>query len=327
MSTLTGFRRVGALLAGIGILVSVLALTMVIGDLREFRILWDELRWQSLVWLPLLAVVNHGLRYWRWEFLLKRVSSVDFKRSTSVLLYLAGSLLIFTPARVGEVAKSVYARKFFGIPIATSLPILISERLADVFVMALLASVGLLLLGEIKDLVLASSILGATLLILVIGRPLLEWISRWKVARSLVGSKLKEILSMANASQRSLLNPRLLGTNLALGTSAWMVEVLIYFLSLSAVGVTVDSHLFILALAVFPLASLGGSISFLPGGLGATEGGLVALGMLLGGLSAEAAILAALLSRVAILSVVVAAGLLSLMVLHRTPQPQEATFS
>ncbi|KPJ53888.1 MAG: hypothetical protein AMJ37_01080 [Dehalococcoidia bacterium DG_18] len=101
-----------------------------------------------------------------------------------------------------------------------------------------------------------------------------------------------------------------------------MAEVLIYFLSLSAVGITADSHLFVLALAVFPLASLGGSISFLPGGLGATEGGLVALGILLGGFSVETVVLAALLSRVAILGVVVFTGVVSLMLLRRVPRPQ-----
>ena len=63
-----------------------------------------------------------------------------------------------------------------------------------------------------------------------------------------------------------------------------------------------DTGLFVLALAVFPLASLGGSISFLPGGLGATEGGIVALVILLSGISHEAAVLSALLCRAAIVS-------------------------
>ena len=170
----TGFGRIGALLAGVGILTSILAVTVVVGDLREIRMLWDGLRWQSFICLLLLALVNHGLRYWRWEILLKRVSSISFKRSTAVLLFSAGSLLIFTPARAGEVAKSVYTRDFFGIPMATSLPILIVERLADVAIMALLASLGLLLLGETTNLLLTCIILGATLVLLLGGRPLLE---------------------------------------------------------------------------------------------------------------------------------------------------------
>ena len=95
-----------------------------------------------------------------------------------------------------------------------------------------------------------------------------------------------------------------------------MVEVLVYFLSLSAVGVSVEPHLFVVALAVFPLASLGGSLSFLPGGLGVTEGGLVGLGVLFGEFSVEEAILAALISRAAILGMMVLVGLLSLGLLR-----------
>lgn len=319
--TRRGFRRFGALLAGIGILASILIVTAVVGDFREFRDLWGALRWQSLACLVLLAVVNHGLRYWRWETLLKRVASSNIKRSTAVLLFSAGSLLIFTPARVGEAAKSVYARDFFGIPMATSLPILIAERLADVVVMALLASLGLLLLGEPPNLLLSGVILGVMLIVVVVRKPLLAWAARWNITRLWADSGLGQMLSLANTSQRVLLSRGALGINLALGTSAWMVEVLIYFLSLSAVGVPVGYHLFALALAVFPLASLGGSISFLPGGLGVTEGGITALGMLLGGLPQETVVLSALLSRAAILGVVVLAGMVSLLLLRSVPRP------
>jgi uncharacterized membrane protein YbhN (UPF0104 family) len=205
---------------------------------------------------------------------------------------------------------------------ATSLPILVVERLTDIVVMALLASLGLLLIGETTNLLLACIIIAATLFILVIGRPLLEWGARCRITRQWIGSRLESTLSLVNASKRLLLTRRTLGVSLALGTSAWMVEVLIYFLSLSAVGVPMESHLFVLALAVFPLASLGGSLSFLPGGLGATEGGLMAFGILLGGLSVETVVLAALLSRIAILGVVVFAGIVSLLFLHRVPRPQ-----
>ena len=311
-----GFGRSGALLAGIGILTSILIITVVVGDLREIGGLLGGLHWPSLAMLALLAVVNHGLRYWRWELLLKRVAAGNIKRSTAVLLFSAGSLLIFTPARVGEAAKSVYARDFFNIPIATSLPILIVERLADVVVMALLASLGLLLLGEPFNILLGGIILGVVGIIIVVRKPLLTWAARWKMNRLGEGSGLKQILSLANSSQHRLLSSDALGINLAIGISAWMIEVLIYSFSLLAVGVPPGFHLLALALAVFPLASLGGSISFLPGGLGVTEGGITALGMLLGGLPQETVVLSALLSRAAILGVVVLAGVVSLLWLH-----------
>ena len=318
-----GFRRFGALFAALGLLISVIAVTFLIGDLHKVRVIWDELRWWNLLWVALLAVANHFVRYWRWNILLKRVASQDIRISTAFYLFSAGSLLIFTPARIGEVAKSIYTRDFFGIPIATSLPVLVLERLADFVVMALLASLGLLIIGDTKNLVLAFVILGVTLVVLVLWRPVVECIAHWRIGRRWIDTKLGQVLSLANASQRSLFVPSALGISLGLGICAWMTEVVIYFFVLSAIGATADLNLFLVALAVFPLASIGGSLSFLPGGLGATEGGLVVLGVLLGGLSAETAVLAALLSRAAILGMVVIAGIVSLLFLHRVPRPQQ----
>jgi len=323
----TGFRRIGTLVAGLGILVSILIVTAVVGDFNELADIWVALRWQSLICLVLLGVTDHGLRYWRWHILLRRVSSRTLKRSTTLLVFLAGSLLVFTPARVGEVAKSVYARDFFAIPMMTSLPILIAERLADMMVIALLASTGLLLIGEPLNLVLGGVILCAAFLVLVLRKPLLKWVIQHKRNWLWPGSSLEQALTLASNSQNSLFAPRALGTILLLGASAWLVEVAIYAVSLSAVGLSIDTQLLIRALAVFPLASLGGSISLLPGGLGVTEGGLVALSILLGSISQETAVIAALLARTAILGIIVLGGLISLPLLHRVPRLDDRTIN
>ena len=318
-----GLGRFGALLTAIGILVAILMVVAVVTDTKEINDLLGRLHWSSLIILLSLAIINHALRYWRWELLLRRVASNNFKRSTAILLFSTGSLLIFTPARIGEIAKSVYVRDFFNIPVATSLPILFVERLADIFVMALLASLGLLLLGEQINLLLSGIIFGTMLTVIIFRKPLLGLGARWSLRRFGANSRWGHILNLAHGSQNRLFSPDSLGINLAIGTSAWLTEVIIYFFSLFTVGVPISSHLFFVALAVFPLASLGGSISFLPGGLGVTEGGIMALGILLGNLPREAVVLSALLSRLAILGIVVLAGIISFLLLrckHRLPQ-------
>jgi len=312
----SGFGRIGALLAAIGIIIAILAIASIFWDTDELTGLLGRLNWLSLIILLLLAVVDHGLRYWRWELLLRRISPVNFKRSMAILLFSAGSLLIFTPARIGEAAKSVYTRDFFGIPVASSLPIIIVERLADMMVMALLASLGLFLIGKPFNLLLSGIILGGILAVIIFRKPLLSWGARFTKNQLGKDSGLAQALNLAGESQNRLLSRDSLTINLALGTSAWMVEVIIFFLSLFAVGISLGFNLFAVALAVFPLASLGGSLSFLPGGLGVTEGGITALGILLGGLPEEAVVLSAFLSRLAILGVVVLAGIISVIILR-----------
>ncbi len=314
-----GLGRFGTLLAGVGICISIVLVTAMAGDLQVMRDAWTGIHWPSLVLIGILAIMNHGLRYWRWEILLKRAAPNNpIKRSTAMLAFGAGSLLVFTPARVGEITKSVYAQRFFGIPVANSVSILVVERLTDVIVMALLAGLGLLLLGgDLSHFSMTMVMMTAALLFFILWKMWLRWEILTRISRRLTGSKWSQVFDLANSSQRSILTPRIMGASLALGIGAWSIEVVIYFLSLSALGVSVDSNLLILALAVFPLASLGGSLSFLPGGLGATEGGLIALGILLGGLSEETAVMAGLISRAAILGTIVLLGLVSLPLLNK----------
>jgi uncharacterized protein (TIRG00374 family) len=310
-------------LAVIGALASVIAIIAIVGDIRETGHLLARARRVHLVWVFLLALADHIVRYWRWEVLLKCATKRPVKRTENLLIFLAGSLLIFTPARAGEVAKSLYAQKLFRIPVAASIPVLIAERVGDIAVMATLSGIGFLLMGRTPDLWLAGIILGGSLTFFVIAPILLQRAYDRRNVRRIAESRFGQALAHANESRRTLLSLPVLGSNAGLGATAWVIEVLAYYLSLIAVGAASDVPLFILALAVFPLASIGGALSFLPGGLGATEGGLVGLAVLIGGVSAEAALLAALITRAAILGVVVLAGFVALPFLHHIPTPNQ----
>ena len=317
---ITRIQRFGTLIAGIGLLISVIMVVLLIGDFQEFRNVWYKLQWKYIVWLLPLAALNLAIRYWRWEIMLKYVSAVDFKRSSAVILFSAGSLLIFTPGRAGEIAKSVYAREFFGIPISKSLPVLIAERLSDVLVMALLAGLGLFLIGETPGLLVGGIIVLIILAMVILRTSILARLARWKAPSFMKNSGIGEFLSQASNTQISLFKHTMLIPNFILGASAWMIEITIFFLSLSALGAETHFHPFVLALAFFPLASLAGSLSFFPGGLGVTEGGLIALGILVGGLSEETIVLATLFTRTAIFGVVVLAGIVSLLLLRNMPR-------
>ena len=310
-------------MAVIGALASVIAIIAIVGDIREAGHLLARARRVHLVWVVLLALADHIVRYWRWEVLLKYATKRPVKRTENLLIFLAGSLLIFTPARAGEVAKSLYAQKLFRIPVAASIPVLIAERVGDIAVMATLSGIGFLLMGRTPDLWLAGIILGGSLTFFVIAPILLQRAYDRRNVRRIAESRFGQALAHANESRRTLLSLPVLGSNAGLGATAWVIEVLAYYLSLIAVGAASDVPLFILALAVFPLASIGGALSFLPGGLGATEGGLVGLAVLIGGVSAEAALLAALITRAAILGVVVLAGFVALPFLHHIPTPNQ----
>ena len=104
--------RFGPLAMGAGVLISLLVVSTMVGDFRGIPHLAHGFYWPALAWMGLLALLDHGLRYWRWEKLLQRVGPSGFRyaRYTGLRLFSMGSLLILTPARVGEVAKSITPR-------------------------------------------------------------------------------------------------------------------------------------------------------------------------------------------------------------------------
>lgn len=318
-------RDVVPLLIAVGVLASFLVAVALLGDMRRSWDLLGSLRWGFLVWLVPLAILDQALRYLRWEILLNYVSSSPIAGVKSALAFSAGSLLIFTPARAGEVAKSFYVRRYFGVAVSSSVPVLMAERIGDVVVMSAMALSGLMLLGDSVVAWPVAGVLAATTLGVALAMPLMERALRWLIVRVPIGSGLRSAAGKANSSRRLLLRPRSMRANLGFGLSAWSVEVVIFFFSLAAVGATVDLRLLWVALAVFPLASLLGSISFLPGGVGVTEAGLAALSVMVGDLPGEVAVLAALLSRSAILGVMVLAGLVSSVLLARGTRLDRST--
>jgi uncharacterized membrane protein YbhN (UPF0104 family) len=232
-----------------------------------------------------------------------------------LVAYLAGGPMIFTPARAGEVVRSAYVRQLLQVPVAKTVPILIAERLADIGVMAAIASAGLLLVGRLDGnwppLVGALALLVMMLAaLLVLGRMGPRIWDRWGPSSTAIASAA----SAARRSGRALLGPRPLVINAGLGLAAWAVEVAIYALAVKAIGGSPTSPLCLTAMAVFPLASLIGALSLVPGGLGATEGSLAALGTSLAGLTLEASLAGGILARAAILLVVIVTGLPALAI-------------
>lgn len=195
------------------------------------------------------------------------------------------------------------------VPVASTIPILVAERIADVCVMAGLASIGLLLVGQLSDNwppLVAGPVLALAVVagVITLRRSSGRMWTRW----------LPSNISAVGGSTRSLVAPSSLAINAGLGLAAWLVEVAIYALAIRSIVGAVEPPLFVAALAVFPLASLIGALSLAPGGLATTEGSLAALGAGLAGMAIEASLAIGLIARAAILLVVIVTGLLALVV-------------
>ena len=266
-----------------------------------------------------LTLVNYGLRFVKWHLYLKRLD-IEVPIGESLTVFIAGMVMAVTPGKVGEVYKSFLLRESRSVPAASTAPIVVAERMTDLLGMVLIAAVGVVSFDY------GRSILGITLVLLVVGIVILNqrelvlgWLE-WSGDLPLVG-RFQEKLEEAYRSMHELVDlPIFAGTTL-LSAAAWAMEgVAMYWIlvALDASGVTMYAAFF-----VYAISTIAGAISFLPGGLGVTEGGMIVLLTDVFGYfeGASAATLATYLIRFATLWFGVGLGAVALMVFRARYAP------
>lgn len=127
--------NVGLVLLGVGVAVAWVLSTSPGASLEAlvgFRPLFAPL----LLGLSLGCI---GVRFLRWQYLLRRVD-VRVPTRASATSYLASLVGIATPAHVGEAIRCVLLRRQFGIPLGLTFEVLVVERIFDVLALAVLGT-------------------------------------------------------------------------------------------------------------------------------------------------------------------------------------------
>jgi glycosyltransferase 2 family protein len=284
--------------------------------------LWDTLRdfqWWLLPLILLLTLVNYAGRYVKWEFYLAILDVQGLKRRTSAIIFVAGLAMAITPGKVGEVLKAYLVRRATGTPMAVTAPIPLGERLTDGIAMLILASFGLLMFQYGWPLLLIASIGALSVIIIVQNRRLMEWILG-KLERVPIIAPRVHILYRLYDSTFILLQNRNLLIATTIGTVSWAGECLAFYVILIGLGMPADTEFLILAFFVLASATVLGSLSMLPGGLGAAEASVAGLLILLVAddlMSTQIAGAATLLIRFATLWFGVMLGVVALMSIER----------
>jgi uncharacterized protein (TIRG00374 family) len=97
--------------------------------------------------LPFLAavlltfLVMH-VKVWRWRVLLSALGVTHGWRRAWVAYLSAGYVAMLTPGRVGEIVRVQYLRRDCGLSYAVGLGVVVVDRLADMYVLALFAALG-----------------------------------------------------------------------------------------------------------------------------------------------------------------------------------------
>ena len=137
------------------------------GDFQEVWRRMSQFPPLYLVWAFGLALINYLLRFLRWALYLK-ILQINAPFHVSLLVFLGGLAMTITPGKVGELVKCYLLRDRAGVPVSTSIPIVLMERVTDLVSVVLMGLAGLFLLPPLlsTSLLLALAVVVAVLYML-----------------------------------------------------------------------------------------------------------------------------------------------------------------
>ncbi len=80
--------------------------------------------------LLLLSFFNYFARFLKWDYYLS-VVKIKLKKIDSLSTFMSGLIMSVTPAKLGEVLKSILVKEIAGEPISKTAPIILAERVTD----------------------------------------------------------------------------------------------------------------------------------------------------------------------------------------------------
>ncbi len=213
-----------------------------------FSLIADVEPVRALALLGITAVFV-AARFFRWQYLLRH-ARVPVPTRDSLRIYLASLPGTATPAYVGEVVRCVLLRRRFGVPLRSTLPCLVWERLLDV---GILAAIGIATAGAIWATgILVAMGLGAGLLAAILIR---------------VTERTDTPIDL-----RGLVEPAALFQSALLSLAVWLPVTLGPALAARALGFELA---FLDAMHLYASSTLIGALTLMPAGLGITGSALI----------------------------------------------------
>ena len=282
---------------------------------------WHEVRdalatfhWWAAVGALGLAATNYLVRFLRWQYYL-RVLKVAVPAGESFLVFLGGFALTVTPGKLGEAVKAFLLRESRQVPAAVTAPIVIAERLTDLIGLLLLALVGVFTFDvDRRFLAVGAVLIGAGLLAISV-----ESVAKLaiRVASQVPGvRRFAHRFDTIHQSTKAMLRPGPLVWAVVLSVVSWAFECVAFWLVVAGFpGANVPMQA---AVFIYAAMTVVGALSFLPGGLGATEAGMLGFLTKLGtGTTPGVSLAAVFVTRLCTLWFAVGVGLLALVLFAR----------
>jgi len=275
-------------------------------DFNQVVKTFERFNWLLLPLLLLLSFLNYFARFLKWDYYLSIVN-VEIRKIDSFSTFMSGLIMSVTPAKLGEVLKSVLVKEVTGVSISKTAPIIFAERITDFLSLLILAITGAYLFNYGGNITL---IIAAFLILLIF------IISNKRIALPIINAAEKipliknyiHHIHLAYESSYQLLKPKPLILMTLFSLVAWGFECFGYYIILLNFNLNFG---LLWAFFSYSFSTIVGAISMLPGGLGVTEGSLTFL-LVQKQVATDVAVATTFLIRVVTLWFAVLVGIISL---------------
>jgi glycosyltransferase 2 family protein len=262
---------VGKFITSIIIGITVFSLFFLWGDVQSVKAVITSIPMQYIGLAILFTLLSYSLRFVKWHYFL-RYLKINISVRDSFNIFFIGLSMSITPGKVGELLKSYLIKNVSGTEISRSEPIVIVDRLTDLFAMLVLVSVGITIFSFSYVPII---VVFMTLLLFVavlqsskLSMKIIDFLTRF------LFKKHKTAFINLYESTQQLLKVRLLTLTTIISVVAWFMECISLFILLKALGLSLG---IIESTFIFSFGTVAGALSMVPGGLGVAEGSITGL--------------------------------------------------
>jgi len=252
----------------------------------------------SVSWIPMIV---------KWHFLLKNCE-IDVPLRKSIAVFFAGIAFEITPGQIGSLIKSQLLKTSSNIPRTKTVPIIVAEKVYDLIGAILASIIGIIILGMNFYLIIIAILALAVIFFFMFYRPASEIFFK-RVTKTKFFSKYVENISEFDKIVQKSTNVKAATVCILLGVTYWFIISTAAYYILMAFDVNVLDYLTVLA--IYTTSILLGAISFVPAGIGVTEGSIAGL-FTLNGIDVSTALILSVMIRVLTLWFSVSVGFIAL---------------
>ncbi len=263
-----------------------------------------------LPFLLLLSFINYFTRFLKWHYYLNKLR-VEINFGKSFHIFFSGLLMSITPGKFGELLKAYLVKYESNEPVSKIMPVTIVERMTDFYSLLILAIFGAYIYNVGKATIIITLFFFVILTIILINKKfafrIIHLLNYFSIIR-----KFTSHLEQAYQSAYLLLQPVPLFSMTLLSIISWGIESLGFYFILVSFNLNVSVYW---SVFIYSFATIAGSITLLPAGIGVTEGSLTYFISRISG-NISTAVAATLITRAVTLWFAIFIGIVSLYLYH-----------